>query len=138
MEDVICPLPLLTMGDTTSVDMYDTTTIYAAPNTNCVLACPSIVYDEEEWDQLKNILFVGSLCALICSLTSFISHLTQFYKYYIRVMFIGGFLTSSAIVFFFAVMNRYVFISYDIASVILLPYYLWENLCSHHVAIIDH
>jgi len=64
------------------------------------------VYNDEEWDTLQNVLFVGSLCALIASLVAFLSHLTEFYKYYVRTMFIGGFLMSSAIVFFFAVSNR--------------------------------
>jgi len=52
------------------------------------------------------VLFVGSLCALIASLVAFLSHLTEFYKYYVRTMFIGGFLMSSTVVFFFAVSNR--------------------------------
>ena len=86
--------------------MYEPTFVSAAPNTNCVIPCPSVVYNAEEWDTLQNVLFVGSLCALIASLVAFLSHVSEFYRYYIRIMFIGGFLVSSVIVFFFAVMNR--------------------------------
>ena len=106
METLICPTPLLTWSGTDYVNSYDTTVIYATPGQPCVIPCPSLAYDSYEWDLLQSVLFVGSLCALIASLVAFLSHLTEFYKYYIRVMFIGGFLVSSAIVFFFAVMNR--------------------------------
>ena len=105
-DDLICPLPLLQMPDVTPATLFGTTVLYAAPDTDCVLPCPTFVYDGGEWESLKNLLFVGSLCALLSSLVAFLSHISQFYKYYIRTMFIGGFLMSSAVVFFFAVMNR--------------------------------
>jgi hypothetical protein len=103
---LVCPLPLLTFSGQDYVNAYETTVKYASPGLPCVIPCPSLVFNADEWDILQNVLFAGSLCALIASLIAFLSHLTEFYKYYIRVMFIGGFLVSSAIVFFFAVMNR--------------------------------
>ena len=58
---LICPLPLLTFNDQSQVNLYDTTVIYASSDTNCVVPCPTIVWNENEWDTLQNVLFVGSL-----------------------------------------------------------------------------
>ena len=104
-NSIICPAPLLNVPH----GSWDTagTVYYVQPPLTCALPCPQIVYTNDEWDSLKNLLFVGSILASIMSLVVLLAHIyARDTKYqFVRVMFIAGFLLNSCIVLLFSALN---------------------------------
>lgn len=103
-DDFLCPAPLVGYNpESTSAGEV----ISAA--TGCAIPCPSLLYSDNEWDTMKDVLFVGSLVSMISSFLVLISHLQNegdFNKYYLRIQFIGGFFALSLICFIFQVCNQ--------------------------------
>ena len=98
--EFICPYPLAYFNSTPAHSQ--TFVAYA----NCATPCPTIDYDDQQWEILTDILLYTSGIACVLSLAVFIAHISQFKRYYIRVMFIGGFLVNSFVMFSFQLTNR--------------------------------
>lgn len=100
--DFICPLPLVL------TDGPSDTTIWAYEPGNCAVPCPSIAYEDDEWDGNVILYRTVSFVSLILSLLVFINHMCQFSpRKYIRIMFIGGFLFASFILTIFLHKNKH-------------------------------
>ena len=94
----ICPAPLVT------TDSFEDFTIVALGN--CVVPCPTIVYTPQEWDGLTLMLSYLSLISLLLSFSSFVAHLSNFKKYFIQCMLIGGFFLNAFIMCTWLFANR--------------------------------
>jgi hypothetical protein len=102
----ICPSPLVYLTDTnhkfSTVESiyYDNVT-----GTDCVVPCPTLIYGIAYWGIQKISLTVLIIFSAVVSGVVWFSHLREFTKYYIRVMFISGFFGYALVLSIFACMN---------------------------------
>jgi hypothetical protein len=99
----ICPAPLVYFNtNQTSHDGYEAHVV----GYNCAVPCPTVIYSDQQWDFLADTVLYTSGIACVLSLAVFLAHVREFKRYYIRIMFISGFVVNSFIMFTFQLMNR--------------------------------
>ena len=84
----------------------DYTTLYTSGIDGCAVPCPNLVYSKDEWNQLQLTLGVIVAMAFFTSLASLLSHILEYKRFYILVMFIGGFCLNSLVFGLFLLINR--------------------------------
>jgi hypothetical protein len=99
----ICPSPLVYYNNESNVPAYHT---IVAANDYCAVPCPTIEYTSKQWHVENNVVTILVIISFSLCFLVFLSHITEFYKYYIRIMFIGGFLVNSFIIGIFVILNR--------------------------------
>jgi hypothetical protein len=100
----ICPSPLVYYSNATKAPTYHT---ILAANDYCAVPCPTIEYSPREWDTINKVVSILVIISFCSCLLVFLSHVTEFYKYYIRLMFIGGFLVNSLVIGLFVLLNQH-------------------------------
>lgn len=96
----ICPSPLVYAHES----KY--TTVWAYKEGNCAVACPTVTYSSEEWHDYWKIVTALSVISLVLSLFSTIFHAYDVKKYFIRTMFVSGFLVNAFILTLFFFLNE--------------------------------
>jgi hypothetical protein len=96
----ICPSPLVYLTPTselhsTEITVYD----------NCVVPCPNLVYGIAYWGIQKLSLTAFVMFSTVVCGAVLVSHLREFSKYYIRVMFISGFFGYAFVLSVFSALN---------------------------------
>ena len=84
----------------------DYTTLYKSGVEGCAVPCPNLDYTKDEWNRLQLTLGVIVAMAFFTSLASFLSHILEYKRFYILVMFIGGFCLNSLVFGLFLLINR--------------------------------
>lgn len=87
----ICPYPLIPYNASSTPS--GSSTIEA--NEYCAVPCPTFALRPRQWDAITVGVTVFSIASFVLSLTVFLAHLPQFKRYYIRIMFIAGFMLNS-------------------------------------------
>ena len=103
MSGFICPFPLVSYNIS---DLPAYSTVYDAYAGSCAVPCPSIDFKPSEWITTVNITLILSAISTLASFVVLIAHLTEFRRFFIRVMFIGGFFSNSLIITIFLFSNR--------------------------------
>ncbi len=104
MSNYFCPEPLVQYDTSKSFPSY--TTLYTSGIEGCAVPCPNLDYSKDEWNQLQLTLGVIVAMAFFTSLASFLSHILEYKRFYILVMFIGGFCLNSLVFGLFLLINR--------------------------------
>lgn len=97
-----CPEPLLTFIPSQIPDYTTTLVAYQ----NCAVPCPSLDLNSTEWSNLQNLILYLVMISFFLSSSSFLAHIMEFRRFYIRIMFIGGFLFNSTVIGSFMLLNR--------------------------------
>lgn len=94
---MLCPSPLV------SFDSLSHTTIVVYEN--CAIPCPYFTYSRDEWSIIHNTVEYLAYSSFALSFLVFIAHYSNKHAFYIRQMFIGGFMGNSFFIGLFMFFN---------------------------------
>jgi hypothetical protein len=102
MMAILCPQPLISFDITTAeASLCQGCEIHAVGSSNCAVPCPTLLYDDAQWNGLADTVLYTSGIACVLSFAVFCAHVCEFRRYYIRLMFISGFVVNSLVMFVF-------------------------------------
>jgi hypothetical protein len=97
-----CPTPLVYID--TMNDPPHSTKLHVVGA--CVSPCPTVDFTSHDWNVMTDTMTCLVYIALIMSLLCFCAHLFDFQRFFIRIMFIGGFLGNCIVFAVFLTTNN--------------------------------
>ena len=103
---MLCPSPLVSIN-ATQLAAYPGYVLLERAYDNCYVPCPNIELSASEWDGLKTTILALVIVSFVTSFLSCASHIiVDSKKYYMTIMFIGGFCLYSFFLMIFLLRNR--------------------------------